>query len=97
MNHALETQAREAAAVVLYTKPNCQPCRITKLKLKQADIYYTEVDVTKDPVALHFVKEVLGYSGAPVVYVSTIEGDIHWHGLDVARIERHITKRADVA
>lgn len=90
-------QARDGVAVVLYTKPNCQPCRMTKRKLDAAHIYYTEVDVTQDEAALAYVKDVLGYTGAPVVYVSTIEGDIHWYGLDVANIERHITARADAA
>jgi hypothetical protein len=39
--------------------------------------------------------KALGYTGAPVVYVSTIEGDIHWYGLNVAMIELHITARPD--
>lgn len=90
-------QARDGAAVVIYTKPDCQPCRITKRKLDAAHIYYTEVDVTKDPAALAYVKDTLGYTGAPVVYVSTLEGDIHWYGLDVAKIHQHITHRADAA
>lgn len=90
-------QARDGAAVVLYSKPNCQPCRMTKRKLDAANIYYTEVDVTQDPTALHYVKEILGYTGAPVVYVSTLEGDVHWYGLDVDRIERYITHRVDAA
>lgn len=96
MNHAQELQAREGVAVVVYTKPICQPCRITKIKLKKAGIYFTEVDVTQDPAALAFVK-ALGYAGAPVTYVSTIEGDVHWYGLDVAKVEEHITHRADAA
>ncbi len=90
-------QARDGAATVIYSKPGCQPCRMTKRKLDAAGIYYTEVDVTQDETALDYVKEILGYTGAPVVYVSTIEGDIHWYGLDVANIERHITARADAA
>lgn len=90
-------QARDGVAVVVYTKPNCQPCRMTKKKLDAANIYYTEVDVTKDETALAYVKDTLGYTGAPVVYVSTIEGDIHWYGLDVDRIREHITHRADAA
>jgi glutaredoxin-like protein NrdH len=90
-------QARDGAAVVLYSKPNCQPCRMTKRKLDAAGIYYTEVDVTTDETALAYVKETLGYTGAPVVYVSTLEGDVHWYGLDVDRIEKHITHRAEAA
>ena len=77
--------------ITLYTKPNCQPCRMTKRKL--AGTEYTEVDVTEDPAALAYVKDTLGYTGAPVVYVSTPDGDTHWYGLNVAMIEQHITKR----
>jgi glutaredoxin-like protein NrdH len=87
-------QARDGVAVTLYTKPNCQPCRMTKRKLAAAEIDYTEVDVTEDPAALVYVKDTLGYTGAPVVYVSTPNGDTHWYGLNVAMIEQHITKRA---
>lgn len=86
-------QARDGAATVLYSKPGCQPCRMTKKKLDASGIYYTEVDVTQDETALAYIRDTLGYSGVPVVYVSTIEGDFHWQGLNVALIEQHITKR----
>ena len=89
-------QARDGAATVLYTKPGCQPCRMTKRKLDGAGMYYTEVDVTQDETALNYVKG-LGYEGVPVVYVSTPEGDFHWNGLNVALIEKHITKREEAA
>lgn len=88
-------QARDGVAVTLYTKPNCQPCRMTKRKL--AGTEYTEVDVTEDPAALAYVKDTLGYTGAPVVYVSTPTEDIHWYGLNVPMIEQHITKREEAA
>lgn len=86
-------QARDGAATVLYSKPGCQPCRMTKKKLDAAGMYYTEVDVTQDETALNYIRDILGYSGVPVVYVSTIEGDMHWQGLDIAKIEANITKR----
>lgn len=90
-------QARDGVAVVLYGKPRgCVQCDATKRKLKKHHIHYTEVDVTADDVALNFIKE-LGYEQAPVVYVSTIEGDVHWSGFDVEKIAEHITERADAA
>ena len=89
-------QARDGAAWVIYTKPNCQPCRMTKRKLDAAGIYYTEVDVTADETALGYIKDTLGYTGAPVVFVSTIEGDYHWYGLRADLLNQHIAK-ADAA
>ncbi|UYL88359.1 NrdH-like glutaredoxin [Arthrobacter phage EvePickles] len=90
-------QARDGVAVVLYGKDVCFGCRKTKEKLEEANIHYTEVDIEKDPTAYEYVTEVLGYTQAPVVYVSTIEGDIHWSGLQPQKIREHITHRADAA
>ena len=87
-------QAREGSAWVIYTKPNCQPCRMTKRKLDAAGIYYTEVDVTQDETALNYVKHTLGYEGAPVVYVSTPEGDFHWYGLRKDLLDHHLAQAA---
>ena len=96
-NHAQELQALEGVAVVLYNKPKgCVQCDATKRKLKKHNVHYTEVDVTQDETALNFIKG-LGYSAAPVVYVSTIEGDVHWTQFDVEKIAEHITERADAA
>lgn len=96
MNHAQELQAREGVAVVLYGKKSCVQCDATERKLNKHNIHFTKVDVTKDEAALNFIK-ALGYSAAPVVYVSTIEGDVHWTQFDVNKIAEHITERADAA
>lgn len=97
MNHAQELQAREGVAVVLYSKPKgCVQCDATERKLKKHNIHFTKVDVTQDESALEFIK-ALGYSAAPVLYVSAIEGDVHWTQFDVDKIAEHITERADAA
>lgn len=96
-NHAHALQARDGVAVVLYSKPRgCVQCDATKRKFKKHNIHFTEVDVTADETALNFIKG-LGYSAAPVVYVSTIEGDVHWTQFDVEKIAEHITERPDGA
>jgi glutaredoxin-like protein NrdH len=95
-NHAQELQALEGVAVVLYGKPQCVQCDATERKLKKHNIHFTKVDVTQDETALAFIKG-LGYTAAPVVYVSAIEGDVHWTQFDVAKIAEHITERADAA
>lgn len=96
MNHAQELQAREGVAVVMYGKKPCVQCDATERKLKKHNVHYTKVDVTQDPAALEFIKE-LGHAQAPVVYVSAMEGDVHWSGFNVGLIEEHITHRADAA
>jgi len=82
--------ARNSAAVVLYGKPDCVQCTAIERKFKKEGVEFTKVDVSQDSGALEFIKG-LGFSAAPVVYVSTIEGDVHWSGYDVNEIERHIT------
>lgn len=62
--------------VVVYTKPDCQPCRLTKRHLDRLDIPYETRDVTADPDAYQAVVD-LGYQGVPVVVTPAGE---HWHG-----------------
>ncbi|QCB97140.1 NrdH-redoxin [Arthrobacter sp. PAMC25564] len=96
MTHAHEIQAREGVATVVYTKPDCVQCTQTFRMLDRAGIYYTKVDVSQDETALKFIK-ALDYMQAPVVYVSTIDGDEHWSGFNPDLIKANITERADVA
>ena len=88
-------EARDKAAVVLYSKPKGRvQCDATKRKFKKEGIEYTEVDVTQDETALAFIKS-LGYSQAPVVYLSKPNGDIHhWSGYDVDEIGEHLLQGA---
>lgn len=53
-------------SVVVYTLPECQSCRMTKMKLDQAGISYTVVDLNQDDAALERIK-TLGHLQAPVV------------------------------
>ncbi|TQJ60513.1 ribonucleoside-diphosphate reductase class Ib glutaredoxin subunit [Arthrobacter sp. SLBN-83] len=83
-------EARNGVAVTLYSKPKgCVQCDATKRKFKKEGVEYTDVDVTQDATALEFIKS-LGYSQAPVVYVSKADGDHHWSGYDVNEIDEHI-------
>ncbi len=62
--------------VILYTAPDCQPCRATKRALQQRGIAYEEVDLSRDAEALARVRS-WGYQSAPVVYLGQ---DHHWYG-----------------
>ena len=71
------------SAVTLYTKPDCQQCRMTKTQLDKNGIPHDIVDVTQDPEAHKFVTD-LGYMQAPVVHAGP---DNHWSGFRPDRIK----------
>ena len=89
-----QIQARDGVAAVVYTKPECPQCDMTKKMLERADVFYTAVDVTEDPTALWYIKDQLGYLAAPVVVASTESGDVDWNGFRPDLIRQHITARA---
>jgi glutaredoxin-like protein NrdH len=62
--------------MILYTMPNCQPCRATKRALAQQGIAFEEVDLSVYGDALALVRS-WGYQSAPVVCVGP---DHHWTG-----------------
>ena len=63
--------------VIVYTKSQCQPCRLTKATLDRKGVAYEERNVESDPSAYEAVK-ALGYQSVPVVV--TPDGE-HWSGL----------------
>lgn len=70
-------------SITVYTKPGCNPCRMTKLQMTKHGITsFDEVDVTEDEVALNYVKS-LGYQQMPVVQA----GEDHWSGFRSEKIK----------
>lgn len=67
------------AKVTVYSKPNCQQCKMTYLALERAGVDYAVVDITEKPEALRYITEDLGYSQAPVV-VDEHTDENHWSG-----------------
>lgn len=67
--------------VSIYSKPGCQPCKLTKAAFERRGIAYTDRDVTTDEEALAHVQE-LGYMSMPVV----VAGESHWSGYQPDRI-----------
>lgn len=70
--------------VTLYSKSDCQPCRLTARALNAKGIEFREEKVDESPEALARIKE-LGYLQAPVVFVSE---DNHWSGLQPDKINQ---------
>lgn len=68
--------------VTVYSKPGCQPCRLTTQTLDAKGIEFEVKDVTEDPEAEATVRS-LGYLGVPVVVVSPTD---HWQGLRPDRL-----------
>jgi glutaredoxin-like protein NrdH len=67
----------DTAGIIVYTTPNCQACRMTKIALDNQDITYRVVDLTRTPAALAYVQDELGYTSAPIV---VIDDHNHWAG-----------------
>lgn len=68
--------------VVIYTKPNCVQCNMTKRRFEDNGVAYTTIDITKDPSALDTLIEN-GFKAAPVVNV----GDLWWAGFQPDKID----------
>lgn len=68
--------------VVVYDKDNCGECRKTEKYLDELGVSYRTVNVSHDPEALAYIKE-LGFTQAPVVVV----GEEMWSGHQPRKIE----------
>lgn len=76
--------------VTIYTRYDCQPCRLTKVFFEARGIDYREINVEDEPAGLNFVKG-MGYQSAPVIVVDFnvegMEGE-HWTGLRPDKLEQ---------
>lgn len=61
--------------VVVYTKPDCVQCTMTKKYLDKNEVEYTTVDITEDSAAYDLVVSK-GFMAAPVVN----SGENWWSG-----------------
>jgi len=66
---------------IVYTKPACVQCDMTKRYMDKNGISYTTVDITENPDALDMILG-MGFSSAPVV----ISGDLSWAGFQPDKI-----------
>lgn len=63
--------------VTVYTKEDCQPCRLTKKKFNDLGIPFVETSAVD---AVDHIRG-LGYVSAPVIEVDCGEGaTVHWSG-----------------
>lgn len=53
--------------ITVYTKNNCMPCKMTKRKLQELGVDYTEINVDEDLSALGYLMEC-GFRSLPVVF-----------------------------
>lgn len=67
--------------ITVYTKNNCQQCKITKRKLHSMGIDYHEYNVDEDPKALDYLLE-RGLRSLPVV----VTEDDTWTGLRMDKL-----------
>jgi glutaredoxin-like protein NrdH len=72
-------------SITVYTKPQCDPCRATKIILDNKKVSYRIIDVTEDLDAYRFITDELGYRQTPVVYV---DEDTHWSGFQINALNK---------
>ena len=65
--------------VIVYSKPDCGACDITKAWLEDNGIEYETIDATQDTQAMEEIQE-RGFMGFPVVNVDNWERS--WSGFD---------------
>lgn len=53
--------------VIIYTKPDCRWCEITKRRLDAYGLSYTEIDVEQDTEAYAKITDEWGFKVVPVV------------------------------
>lgn len=71
--------------VVVYTQPNCQPCKATLRRFQEAGV------VVKELAAADYVDllKAMGHQSAPIV----MDGRKHWHGYRPDLIDKTIEAR----
>lgn len=74
--------------VELYSKPGCQPCKMSKRRFANHGIDFAEMDVTVNDDARDTVLG-LGYLSAPVVVVRDENGNVteSWGGYNPDKID----------
>lgn len=71
--------------IIVYSKPNCQQCEMTKNLLKSKGAEYSVVDITQDQDAYDLILG-LGYRQVPVV----VAGQAHWSGFNPSNISQAV-------
>lgn len=77
-------------SITIFTKPNCQPCKMTKRWLDEKDIYYTELQIS----AYADILKEAGRMSAPVVQVNKANNDVAiWAGgFNIKNLQDHCLK-----
>lgn len=56
-------------SIILYTQPDCRPCKRVAQKLKEAGVEFELVDLTVNLIAADYVKKVIRASSTPIIEV----------------------------
>lgn len=85
------TTVSSSNVVTVYSKNNCQQCKITKRKLTSMGITYHEHNVDEDPKALEYLLE-RGLRSLPVV----VTEDDTWTGLRMDKLN-NLQKKMNIS
>ncbi|MFC0270715.1 glutaredoxin family protein [Metabacillus herbersteinensis] len=71
-------------SVIIYTQPECPPCKIVKQFLNHHQVPFQEVDITKNEQARNKLIHEIKSSSTPTV---TVDSEVV-AGFDLARLEK---------
>ncbi len=57
--------------VLLFTTPTCSYCKTAKRYLRQQNVRFKEIDITRDKSAARDVKRKSGQQGVPVLFIGS--------------------------
>ncbi|WP_044337571.1 glutaredoxin domain-containing protein [Rossellomorea aquimaris] len=71
--------------VTLYTQPECPPCEVVKMFLKEHNVDYKEIDIKQDEQARNYlVKELKSYSTPTITVDSEVISGFNLEALSAA-------------
>ncbi|WP_374056531.1 glutaredoxin domain-containing protein [Rossellomorea sp. FM04394] len=71
--------------VTLYSQPECPPCEVVKMFLKEHNVDYKEIDIKQDEQARNYlVKELKSYSTPTITVDSEVISGFNLEALSAA-------------
>ena len=86
-NRGTRQTDRELKPVKVYSTPACPWCKVAKAYLKDNDIPFTDIDVSRDRTGLKEMLAMTGQHGVPVLLVGE-KAMVGWNPSEFEKLRR---------